>query len=245
MACGSELDTLDDVGHGSGAVRSKDLDGVDMGLLGNTVLLAGDGTGAMSSVTVAILISIASGDGLTPLGSALEVDVVGVGTGINDIGIDTLTTILGVEVLVEGTEVQRLSVRNTSKTPRGVLLGLRVALVLSDHVLRIDRKHGVDNGIPLDKLDIRMVSDLLNDGLVEVASVALEVADLEGVLHTREGIKRLTALAELKATLLATLMDVLNPGVVVRGSVLIDMVLELDDVGVGDLLGLDGAEDGG
>jgi hypothetical protein len=103
----------------------------------------------------------------------------------------------------------------------------------------------VDNGIPLDELDIGMVSDLLNDGLMEVAGVTLEVANLEGVLHAREGIKGLTALAELKATLLTTLVNVLNPGVMVGGSVLIHMVLELDNVGVGDLLGLDRAEDGG
>lgn len=43
---GSELDTTDDVRHGSRAVGLEDLDGDDIGLLGDTVILGGDGTGA-------------------------------------------------------------------------------------------------------------------------------------------------------------------------------------------------------
>jgi hypothetical protein len=135
MAGGSKLDTLDNVGHGSGAVRSKDLDSIDVGLLGNTVLLTGDSTGAVSTVTVAILIGIARGNGLTPVGTTLKVNVLGVGTSVNNVGIDTLTTIGRVEVLVEGTEVEGVTVGDTGKTPRSLSLGLAVALVLSDHVL--------------------------------------------------------------------------------------------------------------
>lgn len=157
MAGGSELDTLDNVGHGSGAVRSEDLDSIDVGLLGNTVLLAGDSTGAVSTVTVAILIGIPRGNGLTPVGTTLEVDVVDVGTSVNNVGIDTLTTIRRVEVLVEGTEVEGVAVGDTGKTPRSLSLGLAVALVLSDHVLG-NRDHGVDKSVSLNELDLLDVS---------------------------------------------------------------------------------------
>lgn len=67
---------------------------------------------------------------------------------------------------------------------------------------------------------IRMVPDLLDDGLVEVAGVALECTNLEGVLHAREGdevVSGLAALSELKALLLAARMDVKDPVVVGRG----------------------------
>lgn len=157
MAGRSELDTLDNVGHGSGAVRSEDLDSIDVGLLGNTVLLAGDSTGAVSTVTVAILIGIARGNGLTPVGTTLEVDVVDVGTSVNNVGIDTLTTIRRVEVLVEGTEVEGVAVGDTGKTPRSLSLGLAVALVLSDHVLG-NRDHGVNKSVSLNELDLLDVS---------------------------------------------------------------------------------------
>ena len=122
----SILDTLDDIGHGAGAVGAKDLDSVYVGLLGNTVALASDGTRAVSAVAVAILIGIAVGDGLAPVCATLEVDVLGVGASVDDVDVDTLTTIGGIEVLVPGAEAQRIAVRDTGKTPGGVLLGLVV-----------------------------------------------------------------------------------------------------------------------
>lgn len=155
MAGGSELDTLDDVGHGARAVGSENLDGVDIGLLGNTVLLTGDSTGAVSAVTVAILIGIAGRDSLAPVGATLKVDVVDVGASVDDVGIDTLATIGGVEVLVIVTEVESFTVRDTGKTPRSLRLGLAVvALKLSDGVLVLDGDHGVDEGVSLDELDL-------------------------------------------------------------------------------------------
>ena len=92
-----------------------------------------------------------------------------------------------------------------------------------------------------------MVSELLDHGLVEVAGVALEgLTNVKGVLHAREGLvcegKR--SLSELQALSLALVVDVLNPHVVVASSLLVDMVLELDDVRVGNGLSIDGAEDG-
>lgn len=134
MAGGSILDTLDDIRHGARSVGSENLDGVDVSLLGNAVLLTTDGTRAVSTVAIAILILVAVGDSLTPLGSALKVDVVNVGTSVNDVGIDTLTTLLSIEVLVEGTEVQGISVGDTGETPRSLRLGLTITLVFLDSV---------------------------------------------------------------------------------------------------------------
>lgn len=129
------LNTLDNIGHGAGAVGAQDLDGVDAGLLGNTVLLTGDGARAVSTVTVAILISITFGDGLAPVGTTLKVDVVGVGTGVDDVRIDTLTAVLGVQVLVEGTEGEAVTVGDTGQTPGGVLLNGGVIKVVDLRVL--------------------------------------------------------------------------------------------------------------
>jgi hypothetical protein len=90
---GGELDTLDDIGHGARAVGAENLDGLDVGLLGNTVLLASDGTRAVSAVAVAVLVLITRGDGLAPRGAALEVDVVNVGSGVNNVDINAFTTV--------------------------------------------------------------------------------------------------------------------------------------------------------
>lgn len=96
----SVLNTLDDIGHGTGAVGAKDLDGVDVRLLGDTVLLASNSAGAVSAVAVAILIGIAVGDGLAPFGTALEVNVLGVCASIDDVNVNALTAISSIQVLV-------------------------------------------------------------------------------------------------------------------------------------------------
>jgi len=93
-----------------------------VGLLGNTVLLASDGTRAVSAVAVAVLVLITRRDGLAPRGTALEVDVVNVGSGVDNVDIDTLTAVGRVEVLVECAEGQAVAVRDTSETPRSALL---------------------------------------------------------------------------------------------------------------------------
>lgn len=110
VGLGGVLDTLDDVGHGARAVGAQDLDGLDVSLLGDTVLLAGNSARAVCSVSVAILIGIALRDGLSPRRTTLEVDVVNVGAGVDDVDVNTLATVLGVEVLVEGTEAQAVTV---------------------------------------------------------------------------------------------------------------------------------------
>ncbi|KAH9825483.1 hypothetical protein Tdes44962_MAKER04185 [Teratosphaeria destructans] len=77
-------------------------------------------------MAIAVLVGIALWDGLAPRSTAFEVDVLGVGASVNDINIDTLTAVSRVEVLVEGTEAQSITVRDAGKTPGSVLLELRV-----------------------------------------------------------------------------------------------------------------------
>jgi hypothetical protein len=83
------------------------------------------------------------GDGLAPRRTTLEVDVVDVGTGVDDVDVNALATVLGVEVLVEGAEAQAVTVRDTGEAPRSVLLNLGVVAAQS-----------VDFLISLDELDL-------------------------------------------------------------------------------------------
>lgn len=155
---GGVLNTLDDIRHGAGAVGAEDLDGLDVSLLGHTVLLASDSSRAVGSVAVAILIGIALRDSLAPLGAALEVDVVNVRAGVDDVHVNALTTIGGVQVLVEGTEGEAVTVGDTSQTPWGVLLGLA----------RV-RAEGADLLVLLDKLNLEgVVSTLFLISMIRV-----------------------------------------------------------------------------
>lgn len=134
------LDTRNDIGHGARAARPEDLDGIEVGLLGNTILLTSHGSGAVSSVTIAIEIFVVGRDCLAPSGTALKVNVVNVDTSVNGVGVNTLTTLGGIEVLVEVAEGQAITVRDTSQTPGGVLFG--------------GPFHSVNFGVPLDVVDL-------------------------------------------------------------------------------------------
>lgn len=89
---------------------------------------------------------------------------------------------------------------------------------------------------------IRMPPDLLNGLLIEVTGIAKEAAaDVVGVLEASEGIVHRveeTPLAELKSLILTLAVDFLDPHLVVCSRLVVDMLLELDDVGVGDCLGV-------
>lgn len=52
-------------------------------------------------MSVAILISVTFWNSLAPFGSTIEVDVVDVRAGVNNVGVDALTRICRVEVLSE------------------------------------------------------------------------------------------------------------------------------------------------
>jgi len=100
-------------------------------LLSDTVLLTGDSAGAVGAVAVAILVGIAVGDGLAPLSTTLKVNVLGVCAGVDDVNVNALTTVGGVEVLVPGAEAQGVAVRDTGETPGGVLLDFRFVVAES------------------------------------------------------------------------------------------------------------------
>jgi hypothetical protein len=75
-------------------------------------------------VSVAILIGITLRDGLAPRRTTLEVDVVNVGACVDDVDVNALASVLGVEVLVEGAEAQAVTVGDTGEAPGSVLLDL-------------------------------------------------------------------------------------------------------------------------
>lgn len=145
MSLSGKFDTLDDIGHGAGAVGAEDLDSNDVCLLGDTILLASDGARAVGAVSISILVLVAVGDGGAPGGTALEINVLNVGAGIDDIDVDTFTTISVVEVLVEGAEGEAVTVRDTGEAPWGVLL---------KGWLFLGRHHCVNLRISLDELDL-------------------------------------------------------------------------------------------
>lgn len=124
VADGGPFDTFDDIGHGTGPVRPQHLDGVDVGFLGDTELLARNRTRAVSAVTVSVYVFIVGGDGLSPMCPILKVDVLSVGTSVNDIDVNTLATIGTVEVFVEGSKAKAVTVGYSGQAPRSVLLSL-------------------------------------------------------------------------------------------------------------------------
>jgi hypothetical protein len=73
-------------------------------------------------VAIAISILIVLRDGLAPVSTAVEVNMLGVGTGVDDVGINTLSAILSIQILVEGSEGKTVPVRDPSQTPGGILL---------------------------------------------------------------------------------------------------------------------------
>jgi hypothetical protein len=221
---GGKLDTSNNVGHGSGTVRSKDLDGDDVGLLGNTVLGATNSTRTVGSVTVSILVGIARGNSLTPLGSASEVVVSDIDTGVNNVRGHSLSSNVIVEVLVERAQVKGLSVGDSGKTPGSIELSGKLV--------------GMDDRVLLNVGNVLVSSEQLNGVGVESTGVTLEVgSDGEGLLETglslgQEGVLEIS-LGE-RGNLLG--VDLLNPQLVRGGGGCIDILLEDDDVRVGDLL---------
>jgi hypothetical protein len=73
----------------------------------------------MGSVTITINVVITGGNSVSPMSTIFEVNVLDVGPGVNNIHINTLTSLGLVDVFVECTEVKALPVRETSKAPWG------------------------------------------------------------------------------------------------------------------------------
>ena len=89
---------------------------------------------------------------------------------------------------------------------------------------------------------IGVLPKLLDGGILEMARVAKEVAsNLEGVGETTVSVVgngEVTALPKLNALLLTITVELLDPGLVIRSARVAHMLLELDNVGVGDLLSI-------
>lgn len=87
---------------------------------------------------------------------------------------------------------------------------------------------------------IWVLAHFLDDILIEVTRVAQQLAgDVVCVLQAREDgllITEHAALAELHALLVPVFMDTLDPRVMSLGGALSNMVLEDNNVGVGDVL---------
>lgn len=123
MSLCSPFDTLDNVRHSSRTIRAEDLNRVDGGLLSDTKLLSANSTRAMSSVTVTILINVAGRNSLSPVSTALKINMLNVSAGVDDVDINTLTTVGLMNVFAETSKVERLLVGDTGKTPWSALLG--------------------------------------------------------------------------------------------------------------------------
>ena len=70
----------------------------------------------MGSVAVSVFVDIVLRDGPAPGGPALELDVVDVDTGIDDVDVNTLTISRVVLVTSESSETKSLTVRDTCET---------------------------------------------------------------------------------------------------------------------------------
>jgi len=89
---------------------------------------------------------------------------------------------------------------------------------------------------------IWVVSDLLDEILIEVARVTLEViSDTIFVFDTLKDVARyweLAALSKLSSLVLGLEMDLLNPGLVDSGRGIVNVLLKDDNVVIWDLNGV-------
>jgi hypothetical protein len=122
MLFSGPFDTLDNVRHAARTVGTQDLDSDGVSLLGNTITLSGDGTSAVRTVTVTIFIRVTVRDSGTPFGTTIKVDVLDINTGIDDIDLDTLTTLGFIVILAESTKVEGFAVGDTGQTPGSIAL---------------------------------------------------------------------------------------------------------------------------
>ena len=108
--------TTDDVGHSATSVGTQDLDGDEVGSLGNPVLAGTDRASAMGTMAVAILIDIIHRDSDSPTGATFKLDVVDVDTSIDDVHVNTVTAGRMVVVESEGSEAELVTVGDARKT---------------------------------------------------------------------------------------------------------------------------------
>lgn len=81
-------------------------------------------------MAIAIDVGVTRRDSLAPVGASLEVDMVNVGASVNDIDINTLATLAGVQILVEGTEAEAVTVGDSAR-PQGAFFSNSESHLLS------------------------------------------------------------------------------------------------------------------
>lgn len=109
---GNIVHASNDGGVRAGARVIEDLDTVELGLLGNTIRLAADGTGAVGSVAVAVRI-LAGDEALEERSTALELLVACLNASVDDVGAGAGTGTVVVSVV----GVAGCAVGDASKTP--------------------------------------------------------------------------------------------------------------------------------
>lgn len=92
---------------------------------------------------------------------------------------------------------------------------------------------------------IRVVADLLDHRLVEVTGIALEAIKVVRVLGAGESINNGRAevsLSKLKTILLTTIVNFLDPSVMLISLGVVNVLLELDNVRIGNDVGVNRAK---
>lgn len=129
---------------GTGTVITQDLDGVEGGLLGDTVGGGADSSSNVGAVTLAVTIT-ATSKVLEELGTSIKVGMLNINAGVDDVRASTLTSALVVGVsLATG-----LGAGKTGDTPRSIVL--------------VNSSLDGDDSILLNVLDLGFVSTALND----------------------------------------------------------------------------------
>jgi hypothetical protein len=94
---------------------------------------------------------------------------------------------------------------------------------------------------------IRMSAKLLNDSIVKMTGIAEESAgDVVGVLHASKGAVQqweLRPLSKLELASLVGRVQLMDPGMVSSGFLVLDVVLEFDNVSTWNVLGVDRGKD--
>jgi len=118
LGVGNELDSLDDSSVGSRSRASQDLNGNEGDFLGNSIGSSSDGSGDVSSVSVAIVVDSVSDVVGSPSDSSGEFLVSDQNTGVDDESGDSSS---GVGVFVIPRE-ENFSLRDSVQSPSGLLL---------------------------------------------------------------------------------------------------------------------------
>ena len=87
-----------------------------MSLLGDTIFPGGNCTGAVTAVTVAVLINVILGNGLAPRSAAFEFNMVNVDASVDNVDIDAITTLRVIEVLGESAKSQPWAMADAGET---------------------------------------------------------------------------------------------------------------------------------